>query len=754
MTSPFAMAPRHVAFLATASCSLVAVSLQSCKARKYNQGNVMNTTGSGQVANGFLHDPNDASCGGLPRLHVETMSKTCLGLAYAGPKSFTPRAIQPLPDPNPSDNVETFLVSDFASWSNTNGKLWHMRVDKSSQPWAVKLTSVLEGLSAPHQVVRGPESWIYFSEDHSIHRVAPKDIEAAAASGTKLTFKSKDSAGQIFTILSGLPPMYYGSKKNSMHPLKHFVFDADGNLYLNVGAYTDACGQHITKPTAAQGCLEVDSKPNRALTPPATSDADVRLHGAVIRLYRFMGSVEAGWDAKGYAVVAQGLRNSMGLAFTDAGDLLQVENGRDFKESDRPYEEINLIPKATIDAVKAAQDAAKVKNDASLFAKPPHYGWPYCYDYDAAAEDWTVAGFSCKPGGANGYVPPLAFLPPHSAPLGLLRYKGNAIKDLNQNGAGSLIVPLHGYRPAGQRILVFQVDKNGKPLIPSVAGGSFNETTASGIVSVPYKSTPASVPSGELISGWFDSPGVRPKGAPVAVAEANDGSIWMVDDKNFAILRLSAFDGVPFSQANRPDYGTPYTAYVGTRPSLKSKYDVLVKEVLNSPQCEGCHDTYQDVKDTKGDGFAQLRYVLNMGTWVNIQLEPGKRAAASTLYTKLQPGGSMPPIDRPVWPGNDPKPALQKVEAFIDSLPNPKTLYRATGTANVTGNTPGAPGNGACGSIDAGQIVSAKQFAKLGGIDVMEVRVEQGDGLVDDPTCLTTWKAYWVPKAAFEPLFQ
>ncbi|MCA2959941.1 MAG: hypothetical protein IOD12_06775 [Silvanigrellales bacterium] len=735
-----------------AVCSLFAATLNSCKKRQYNDGSVKNsvTTGTGKVTNGFLHDPADASCGGFPRLHVETMAKTCLGLAYADPdKKFTPRVIHPLPGPA----GDTFLVSDFANWSTNNGKLWHMKVDKSGGQWKAKMTLIVEKLSAPHQITNGPENWIYFSEDDAIHRVAPKDIEAAVASGGKLTFQSENPAGQIRTILTGLPPMYYGTTKNSMHPLKHFVFDKAGNLYLNVGAYTDHCDTQASKPSAAKGCLELDTKPDRGLTPPVTSDADVRLHGAVIRVYRFSGSVATGWDAKGYAIVAQGLRNSMGLAFTDAGDLLQAENGRDFKESDRPYEELNLISKATIDAVLKGQDDAKAKNNASFFAKPPHYGWPYCYDYDSAADDWKVAGFDCKPGGANGYVPPLAFLPPHSAPLGLLRYKGSALKDLNPSGSGSLIVPLHGYRPAGQRILVFQIDGSGKPLKPAAPGGGFNETAAAGITYVPYKSTPSTVPSGELIKGWFDSPGVRPKGAPVAVAEGADGSIWMVDDKNSAILRLAPFDGVPFNEANRPDYGTPYTQYVGTRPSLKNKYDTLVKEVLDSPQCEGCHDTYKDVKDLAGDGFEQLRYVLGMGTWVNLQLEPGKRAAASTLYTKLLPGGSMPPLDRAAWPGGDPAPALKKVATFIDALPNPKSLYRAKVDTAVTGTNPGVPGNGACGNISAGRVVSARQSARLGGVDVIEVVVEDGAGLVGDASCLQDWKAFWAKQADFEPLF-
>jgi hypothetical protein len=44
----------------------------------------------------------------------------------------------------------------------------------------------------------------------------------------------------------------------------------------------------------------------------------------------------------------------------------------------------------------------------------------------------------------------------------------------------------------------------------------------------------------EVISQWHEVPGLRPEGAPVGLTQAQDGSIFIVDDRNAAILRLSA----------------------------------------------------------------------------------------------------------------------------------------------------------------------------------------------------------------------
>jgi glucose/arabinose dehydrogenase len=42
----------------------------------------------------------------------------------------------------------------------------------------------------------------------------------------------------------------------------------------------------------------------------------------------------------------------------------------------------------------------------------------------------------------------------------------------------------------------------------------------------------------ELISGWDSKQGANPLGAPVGVAIADDGSIFVTEDRNGTLLRL------------------------------------------------------------------------------------------------------------------------------------------------------------------------------------------------------------------------
>ena len=99
----------------------------------------------------------------------------------------------------------------------------------------------------------------------------------------------------------------------------------------------------------------------------------------------------------------------MGLVTHESGTLLQAENGRDFNDESEPFEEINVIKKGL------------------------HYGWPYCYDFQATSPEWKSA-VRC----AKDFEPPLILLPPHSAPLDLMYYHGKMFPDLE----GHLLVTL------------------------------------------------------------------------------------------------------------------------------------------------------------------------------------------------------------------------------------------------------------------------------------------------------------------------
>jgi glucose/arabinose dehydrogenase len=196
-------------------------------------------------------------------------------------------------------------------------------------------------------------------------------------------------------------------------------------------------------------------------------------------IWRFAPAGPGKW-VKEPTVFARGLRNSLALIRTRAGTILQAENSIDVPTAAWPPEELNVVEKGA------------------------HYGWPYCMGMGEAAPAWKAQRVACGP-----YRKPELLLPPHGAPLDLVEYRGAMFPDLQ----GRLLVSLHGYRPTGSRILAIALDPTGHP----VTGQK------------PRDLTP----------NWGAVKGKRPAGAPVGMAVAADGAIWIADDRNGAILRLA-----------------------------------------------------------------------------------------------------------------------------------------------------------------------------------------------------------------------
>lgn len=297
-----------------------------------------------------------------------------------------------------------------------------------------------------------------------------------------------------------------GNKKNRerlrMHPMRAFVFTKNFDLLVNMGSSSDRCS---------------DSLPNDRC-------GEEKEHVAALWLFKYLGSGR--WDSKP-EYFAHGLRNSMALAVHSSGSILQAENGSDFSEVGRPHEELNIIQRGG------------------------HYGWPYCYDIYQRDPKWTHSSFDCS---NDEYTKPHLLLPPHGAPLGMAYYERSALPAL-QN---SLLIPLHGYREPGHRLLAFtNLSKEG-------------------------------IPSGkpiEVISDWNKKPSAlpdidNPRGAPVDLVVARDGSIWLVEDKNGTILRI-ARDQFPARQtvvAQRSDLG------IVAGPAFQTAHQKVLRT-----RCAKCH---------------------------------------------------------------------------------------------------------------------------------------------------------------------
>ena len=101
-------------------------------------------------------------------------------------------------------------------------------------------------------------------------------------------------------------------------------------------------------------------------------------------------------DGSDVEVVAQGVRNSVGLAWDpDTGDLWFTDNGRDMMGDDLPAGELNHAESTGL-----------------------HFGFPYCHGGDLADPEFGVER-SC-----SEFTAPAQKLDPHVAPLGLVFYDG------------------------------------------------------------------------------------------------------------------------------------------------------------------------------------------------------------------------------------------------------------------------------------------------------------------------------------------
>ena len=375
-------------------------------------------------------------CGGFPKLDLKTPAGWCVGLV-ARELRFA-RGVTALPNGD-------LIVAELGGWNPNHGRLSLLR---KSQGYA--RSTLFENLNLPHGVAVGPDKRVYVGVIGGVFRFDPAD---PAKTRTDVIGGS-----------SGVPAL----PDPGLHPLVSLVFDARGDLLLNVGSASDHCNaEDGTPPSPAKPCPE---------------SVGAQAHG-VIRRYA-MRWPEGG--ATGHTVEAEGLRNSLALGLHRAsGKLWQGENSRDAINKADPRLKDELLP----------------HDELNLIVATRHYGWPYCYDQNVASPEYP--GYDCK-----SKTGPSLLLPPHAAPLSI------AIDNdarLPKPYTGAMLLTFHGYRKGGHRLVAYLMDASGTP-------------TGSLI---------------ELISGWDSKQGANPLGAPVGVTIAEDGSVFITEDRNGTLLRLT-----------------------------------------------------------------------------------------------------------------------------------------------------------------------------------------------------------------------
>ncbi|WP_413559744.1 PQQ-dependent sugar dehydrogenase [Bdellovibrio sp. HCB209] len=619
---------------------------------------------------GYLYDPTDRSCDGFPRLMVETMPGTCLGLVLPRDRALDPATNKGFIKPRtilPLGNSNQFLVVDMGGWAPKNGRLFLLKPGVSGN-YEIKL--IKAGLENPHGLRLGPDNYIYIGEKNLI---------------SKFRFVN----GQIVDwkkVFSNLP-----RKEGYMHPLSQFTFDPrNGDLYINSGSPSDHC--FVEGSGEYKYCSEVQSEGNGAIYRiPAQKLQKLPPEGIEV-----------------YEVTAVGLRNSMAMVVSNAGYLVQGENSRDFPELEEPYEELNVID---------------LERGTSR-----HYGWPYCYNFHATSPEWEFPEnknlpihkqfrkpLDCtqtNPQGPGEYQAPYILMPPHVAPLHMDYYRGSMFSDLF---GGKLLVTWHGYQPSGQRLVAYTVDEKGLPVLESKNSAyNFNQPVGCPIPKPfqPRGGLARHASYTEVISKWNEVKGVRAKGAPVAFTEAADGSLWIVEDReNRTIVRLARTQSANFREPCDRSAGTfdpqvqmlAWRSAIKNDPKLDQAYQSVQKQLVQN-YCLGCHGNLQ-ADDIAKDRFSNLDFLVKNGWIVPQNLERSKLFGS---IARLEGYTPMPPLDKPQFFGTSEGEKLNSlVSQWIGALPKDVDSSYAKFVAKDKRNIRLQPSTAAkaCGQLNPGDTV-------------------------------------------------
>jgi glucose/arabinose dehydrogenase len=561
------------------------------------------------------------TCGGFPKLRITMQPGYCAGLVAAKDDGLIfPRMLVQVPD------TRFFVVADMGGWDPQKGRL--LLLDPAA-PERKRLKVLLRGLDVPHGLAVGIDRRIYAGVVDKIFRFDPL---------------APDPATTVETIVQGLPgfrPRLSDGTTlpRNLHPLKHFVFDRTGRLFVNIGAPSDACAASSaeTKPCAAgEGASPLAAV--WMFTPPAGGT---------------FAALKAGDANPPRDVFARGLRNSMALAvhprFPDEGFApLQGENARDLPEANRPNEELNVLERGK------------------------HYGWPYCHDLSTVSTEYVA--FLKRDGpyrdlcnNAALYRPPHSLMPPHGAPLGMLYYQGEKFPALKDR----LIVALHGYRPTGSRLIVYDTDAQGLPAV-SAPPVRYNVSCAASEVFAENGKPARAAPYTELISGWHEVGGVRPQGAPVGITAAADGAIWLAEDKNKTIIRIDAEPGAAAVGALPCGNRTPaeiarLVDSMMKNPAQRRNFG-QVREQLIERHCIGCHSDFDlkpGMSNAQKDQTA-LRFILAQESWIFPGNPDGGRLHARVWGTgaeKIMPADGRQLLNDPAY-----RALLTMLDEFVRKL--------------------------------------------------------------------------------------
>jgi glucose/arabinose dehydrogenase len=317
--------------------------------------------------------------------------------------------------------------------------------------------------------IKVKSGWLYASSDEEVYRFKLNNDGTVA---------NPDKPEKIIT----------GLIARGEHEPKAFTLDNSGNIYVNIGAYSNSC-QIEDRKVGSMG-----KKPCPILDSAAG-------------IWQFKADKLNQTYANGVRY-ATGLRNVVGLDWnTTTNSLFVMQHGRD---------QLHTIFPAMFTDKQNAELPAECMYELH---KGSNAGWPYIY-YDQIQNKKILApeygGDGKKTGGEDAINPVYAF-PGHLAPNGLLFYTGNQFPAKYRNGA---FIAFHGSwnrapEPQEGFYVVFVPFANGKP------SGKW-EIFANG-----FSGGPQNTASGGALH------------RPCGLAEGPDGALYVTDDVQGTIWRIT-----------------------------------------------------------------------------------------------------------------------------------------------------------------------------------------------------------------------
>lgn len=280
-----------------------------------------------------------------------------------------------------------------------------------------------------------------------------------------------------------------GFSNEDQHSSKPITFDQSGNMYVTVGAPSNACQEQ----DRTKGSKGIDPCPL------------LELHGGIWRFKADSLNQDQAKDGYRYAT---GIRNAVAITWnTTENKLYALQHGRDQLSQFFPeyYTE---------------EQSAKLPAEEFLLVEDgSDFGWPYCY-FDPFQNKKVLApeygGDGSKVDRCEAPDDPILAFPAHTAPNDVLFYTGEMFPERYKNGA---FIAFHG---SWNRA-------------PQPQEGYF-------VVFVPFK---GAIPEGEwevFASGFAGVDVVKsPRDAhhrPCGLAQGPDGALYISDDVHGRIYRI------------------------------------------------------------------------------------------------------------------------------------------------------------------------------------------------------------------------